>query len=130
MGRIARALATGFGYADPFTGHTGPTAWVPPLYPLLLTGVFKIFGVYTAQSAWVILTINSVFSAVTSSVIFEIASRCFSGLGNKPREKDSALVGLALGPPSRCHAVRRTLGVGHGRDRPSSFRRSSFWRCV
>ena len=33
-GRIARALVTGFGYADPFTGHTGPTAWHPPLYPL------------------------------------------------------------------------------------------------
>lgn len=77
MGRIARALATGFGYADPFTGHTGPTAWVPPLYPLLLAGVFKLFGVYTAQSAWVILTINSIFSAATAPLIFEIAMRCF-----------------------------------------------------
>ena len=45
MGRIARALSTGFGYADPFTGHSGPTAWVPPLYPLLLAGVFKLFAV-------------------------------------------------------------------------------------
>ena len=41
MGRIARALATGYGYADPFVGHTGPPAWVPPLYPLLLAGVFS-----------------------------------------------------------------------------------------
>ena len=24
MGRTARALATGYGYADPFAGHTGP----------------------------------------------------------------------------------------------------------
>src|ERR1700761_3937610 len=77
MGRIARSLATGFGYADPFIGHTGPTAWVPPLYPLLLAGVFKIFGVYTATSAWVILTINSIFSAGTSPLIYEIAARCF-----------------------------------------------------
>ena len=45
MGRIARALATGFGYSDPFEGHTGPTAWTPPLYPLLLAAVFKRFGV-------------------------------------------------------------------------------------
>src|SRR5580704_16620652 len=52
MGRIARALATGFGYSDPFEGHTGPTAWTPPLYPLLLAGVFKLFGVYTLASAW------------------------------------------------------------------------------
>jgi hypothetical protein len=81
MGRIARALATGFGYADPFTGHSGPTAWSPPLYPLLIAGVFKIFGVYTAASAWVLLTINSVFSAATSSVIYEIAARCFHPTG-------------------------------------------------
>ncbi|MGC2499077.1 MAG: hypothetical protein WA374_15120, partial [Acidobacteriaceae bacterium] len=33
MGRVARALVTGYGFADPFRGHTGPTAWVPPLYP-------------------------------------------------------------------------------------------------
>jgi hypothetical protein len=85
MGRIARALATGFGYADPFTGHSGPTAWSPPLYPLLIAGVFKIFGVYSAASAWVLLTINSIFSAATSSVVYEIASRCFhqTGRGRK-----------------------------------------------
>jgi hypothetical protein len=85
MGRIARALATGFGYADPFTGHSGPTAWSPPLYPLLIAGVFKIFGVYTAASAWVLLTINSIASAATSSVIYEMAVRCFhrTGRGRK-----------------------------------------------
>jgi hypothetical protein len=81
MGRIARALATGFGYADPFTSHSGPTAWSPPLYPLLMAGVFKIFGVYTAASAWVLLTINSAFSAATSSVIYEISARCFHRAG-------------------------------------------------
>ncbi len=42
MGRIARALVTGYGYSDPFRGHTGPTAWVPPLYPLLMAAVFKL----------------------------------------------------------------------------------------
>jgi 4-amino-4-deoxy-L-arabinose transferase-like glycosyltransferase len=78
MGRIARALVTGYGYADPFVGHTGPTAWVPPLYPLLLAGVFKLFGVYTAKSAWVILALNSVFSAATAVFIYEIGARCYN----------------------------------------------------
>ena len=78
MGRIAQALATGYGYADPFIGHTGPTTWVPPLYPLLLAGVFKVFGVYTLRSAWVILTINSFFSALTTLTTYEIAARCFN----------------------------------------------------
>src|SRR5216683_7019289 len=48
VGRIARAVATGYGFSDPFTGHTGPTSWCPPLFTLMLAGVFKIFGVYSA----------------------------------------------------------------------------------
>lgn len=81
MGRIARALSTGHGFSDPFTGHSGPTAWTPPLYPLLMAAVFRIFGVYTSTSAWVLLVINSAFSAATSSVIYEIAMRCFQPTG-------------------------------------------------
>jgi 4-amino-4-deoxy-L-arabinose transferase-like glycosyltransferase len=78
MGRIARALATGFGFSDPFRGHTGSTAWVGPLFPLLLAGIFKIFGVFTPLSAWAILTINSLFSALTALATWEIAARCFN----------------------------------------------------
>ena len=106
MGRIARALATGFGYADPFTGHSGPTAWSPPLYPLLIAAVFKIFGVYTAASAWVLLVINSVFSAATSSVIYEIAARCFhrTGRGRKIALWSGCL--WALYPAAMQFAVR------------------------
>ncbi|HEV2645982.1 MAG TPA: hypothetical protein VGU46_06415 [Acidobacteriaceae bacterium] len=80
MGRIARSLVTGQGYANPFDGRSGPTAWTPPLYPFLLAGVFKVFGIYTRSSAWVILTINSAFSAATSLAIYEIALHCFRGL--------------------------------------------------
>jgi 4-amino-4-deoxy-L-arabinose transferase-like glycosyltransferase len=76
-GRIARALVTGRGYADPFMSPSGATAWCPPIYPLLLAGVFKVFGVYSALSAWVILSINSVFSALTAVAVYEIANRTF-----------------------------------------------------
>jgi 4-amino-4-deoxy-L-arabinose transferase-like glycosyltransferase len=80
-GRIARALVTGFGYADPFSNafvvHTGPTAWLPPAYPLLMAAVFRVFGVYTAGSAWVLLTINCALSAATSLAVWEIALCCF-----------------------------------------------------
>lgn len=78
-GRIGRAVATGFGYADPFANifvqHTGPTAWLPPLYPLLIAGVFKVFGVYTALSAWILLAINCVLSAATAMAVWEIGVR-------------------------------------------------------
>src|ERR1700678_620837 len=77
MGRIAQALATGRGYADPFHGHTGPTAWIAPLYPLLLGGVFKVFGVYTNLSGWVILAIDSLFNALMIPLMWEIGVRCF-----------------------------------------------------
>jgi hypothetical protein len=81
MGRIARALATGRGYADPFVGHTGPTAWVTPLYPLLIAFVFKLTGVYSFASAWILLTLNSLFSALTVFPIAAIVQRSFAGPG-------------------------------------------------
>lgn len=77
MGRIGRALATGHGYADPFTGHTGPSAWTPPLYTLLVGGVFKLFGVYTKLSAFALLLVNSILSAWTAVLVWEIGLRCF-----------------------------------------------------
>jgi len=78
MGRIGRAIATGQGFADPFEGHTGPTAWEPPLYPYLIAGVFKLTGVYTRASALILLSLNRVFSALTCIPVFLIARRCFS----------------------------------------------------
>jgi 4-amino-4-deoxy-L-arabinose transferase-like glycosyltransferase len=78
MGRIGRAIATGRGFADPFDGQTGPTAWEPPLYPYLIAGVFRLTGIYTHASALVLLTINSIFSVLTCIPIFLIARKCFS----------------------------------------------------
>jgi 4-amino-4-deoxy-L-arabinose transferase-like glycosyltransferase len=78
MGRIGRAIATGRGFADPFGTPTGPTAWEPPLYPYLIALVFKLTGVYTSASAFILLVINSFSSALTCVPIFLIARRCFS----------------------------------------------------
>jgi 4-amino-4-deoxy-L-arabinose transferase-like glycosyltransferase len=78
MGRIGASLASGHGYSNPFGPPTGPTAWEPPLYPYLIAGVFRVFGIYSQASAFVLLTINSVFSALTCVPIFLIARRIFS----------------------------------------------------
>jgi 4-amino-4-deoxy-L-arabinose transferase-like glycosyltransferase len=78
MGRIGREIATGQGFADPFEGHTGPTAWEPPLYPYLIAGVFRVTGVYTRASALVLLSISSVFSVLTCIPVFLISKKCFS----------------------------------------------------
>jgi 4-amino-4-deoxy-L-arabinose transferase-like glycosyltransferase len=77
-GRIARSIAMGHGFSSPFTiEYTGPTAWLAPIYPCILAAVFKVFGVYTFASSWVILTINSLFSALNCVPIYYIALRCF-----------------------------------------------------
>ena len=51
-GNIAHSLATGAGFGSPFRVDTGPTAWMTPLYPLLLSAVMRIFGPYTFAS-WI-----------------------------------------------------------------------------
>jgi 4-amino-4-deoxy-L-arabinose transferase-like glycosyltransferase len=78
MGRIAASLASGHGFSSPFGPPTGPTAWEPPLYPYLTAAVFLLFGIYSKASAFVLLTLNSVFSALTCIPIFRIAHRMFS----------------------------------------------------
>ncbi len=78
MGRIGAAIASGQGFSNPFGTPTGPTAWEPPLYPYLIAVVFRQFGIYSHASAFVLLSINSVFSALTCVPIFLIARRTFS----------------------------------------------------
>jgi 4-amino-4-deoxy-L-arabinose transferase-like glycosyltransferase len=78
MGRIGASLASGDGFSNPFGPVTGPTAWEPPLYPYLTAGVFLVFGIYSKASAFVLLTLNSIFSALTCVPIFLIARRMFS----------------------------------------------------
>lgn len=48
------------------------------MYPYLIAGVFRVFGIYSKASAFVLLTLNSVFSALTCIPIFLIACRIFS----------------------------------------------------
>jgi len=80
-GRVAASLAGGHGYASPFGGETGPTAWMVPGFGLLLAGVFKVFGIYSSLSAWVILTVNSLFQALTAPLVYEMGAR-FAGRRN------------------------------------------------
>jgi 4-amino-4-deoxy-L-arabinose transferase-like glycosyltransferase len=93
MARIGRSIVQGHGFSSPYEGNTGPTAWEPPLYPYLIAGVFKLFGLYTLASAWVLLTINCVFSALTTIPVFLIAHRTFG-----PRVALWSARGWALNP--------------------------------
>ena len=70
MGWIARALASSHGFSSPYYPWSGPTAMQPPLYPFLLSLVFRLFGIYSIASGFVILSINSLLSALTCIPIY------------------------------------------------------------
>jgi 4-amino-4-deoxy-L-arabinose transferase-like glycosyltransferase len=65
MGWVARSIASGHGFSSPFFPSTGPTALMPPFFPYLLACVFRACGVYTATAAFVILSLDSLLSAIT-----------------------------------------------------------------
>ncbi|HTZ47270.1 MAG TPA: glycosyltransferase family 39 protein [Verrucomicrobiae bacterium] len=79
-GHIAYSLATGKGFASPFQRDSGATAWLTPVYPLLLAGIFKIFGVYTRAAFLVAIFLNIVFSSATCVPVFYAGKR-IAGVG-------------------------------------------------
>lgn len=76
-GRIARSIVQGRGFSSPLFEDTGPTAWITPVYPYLVAGVFKLFGTYTKISAIILLSLNALMSALVCVVVFMIARISF-----------------------------------------------------
>jgi len=79
-GNIAYALAEGKGFSNVFRTETGPTAWLAPVYPLLVAAAFKLFGVFTARAFFACVALNILFSAVACVPIFFVGKR-IGGLG-------------------------------------------------
>jgi 4-amino-4-deoxy-L-arabinose transferase-like glycosyltransferase len=74
-GNIAFSLASGHGFGSPLRVDTGPTAWMTPLYPLLLSGIMRVFGIYTFQS-WVgAVLMNICFSTVACIPVYHAGKR-------------------------------------------------------
>src|SRR6202795_2989602 len=78
LGRVARAIAAGEGFSSPLRMvDTGPTVWFTPIFPYLVAGIFKIWGIYSVISEILIQTLNCAFAALTVIPIFGIARRTF-----------------------------------------------------
>lgn len=73
MGWVGGSIASGHGFSSPFWPQTGATALVPPGFPFLLASIFRIFGVYTLQAGLAILTLDSLFSALTCIPVYFMA---------------------------------------------------------
>jgi 4-amino-4-deoxy-L-arabinose transferase-like glycosyltransferase len=70
---IAAALASGLGFSSPYAGiPPAPTAQQPPLYPLIVAVIFRIFGVFTIQSAWAVVGLNILAGGITAVLIYRL----------------------------------------------------------
>jgi hypothetical protein len=74
-GNIAYSLATGKGFSNPFRRETGPTAWLTPVYPLLVATTFKLFGTFTVPSFFLLVFLNILFSSAVCIPIFHVGKR-------------------------------------------------------
>jgi 4-amino-4-deoxy-L-arabinose transferase-like glycosyltransferase len=75
---IAKSLLEGSGFSSPFAVATGPTAFLPPVYPVILAAIEKVFGIASKSSAWAILTIQCTFSALTCVAVYYLALHLFN----------------------------------------------------
>jgi 4-amino-4-deoxy-L-arabinose transferase-like glycosyltransferase len=74
-GHIAYSLAAGKGFSSPFQKDTGATAWLAPVYPLLLAAIFKVFGIYTVRAFYAAVILNCLLSAAVCVPLFYAGQR-------------------------------------------------------
>jgi hypothetical protein len=78
---IARTLAETGRFADPYKVPTGPTAHTAPLYPLLLAGIFTLFG-YGSVAAWAQTLVNVSLASVQYALLPAVSAA--AGYGRRP----------------------------------------------
>jgi 4-amino-4-deoxy-L-arabinose transferase-like glycosyltransferase len=76
---IASALVTGWGFSSPYANvPVAATAQQPPLYPLILAGIFKLFGICTVSSAWAAVVLNILAGALTAVLLYYVGNLYFT----------------------------------------------------
>jgi Dolichyl-phosphate-mannose-protein mannosyltransferase len=79
-GNIAFALAEGEGFSNVFRTETGSTAWLAPVYPLMVAAMFKVFGIFTARAFFACAALNILFSSAACVPIY-FAGKRIGGMG-------------------------------------------------
>jgi hypothetical protein len=75
VGNVAAALAKGEGFCCLFRQPTGPTAWLAPVYPLLVACIFKICGTFTLLAFSTTVFLNCLFSSLATLPLFYAGKR-------------------------------------------------------
>src|SRR5260370_40583139 len=70
VGVVARWIVTTHSCSSPFHDAHGPTAWLAPVYPMLVAGIFLIFGVQTSASVIALLVFFSIIRGPPRSAVF------------------------------------------------------------
>lgn len=78
MVSVANSIVMGNGFTSPYIAQTGPTALVPPVYPYLLSILFKIFGPNSEMAGMAALGLNVIFSALVLLPLFILTKRLFN----------------------------------------------------
>jgi hypothetical protein len=71
---IAHAVFTRGEFADPYALPTGPTAHVPPLYPIILSTIYRVFGL-TLTAGVVAWMLGAAFYAAMYAILPSIGER-------------------------------------------------------
>ena len=79
-GNIAFSLAQGHGFSSPWWQETGATAWLTPVYPWIVSIVYRIFGIHTPHAFYAVVLLNIFFSTAVCVPIYLIGKRV-AGLG-------------------------------------------------
>src|SRR5439155_5543357 len=80
MGQIAASLAqgNGFSWPDGSVWPPGPTAWMPPVYPFIMAGMFKIFGIFSIQAAITLELFLTIMSVLTCIFAYFLGRRLYN----------------------------------------------------
>jgi 4-amino-4-deoxy-L-arabinose transferase-like glycosyltransferase len=73
---IALAIHSGQGFASPFYPGSGPTAFMAPLYPLLIAGFARVLGIGTAAAVGII-AFQALLSLLTTALVMWLARHYF-----------------------------------------------------
>ena len=74
---IATSITAHQGFSSPFAVASGPTAWIPPVYPYFIAGVFLVAGLRSNLAALFILVVQAVLSSLACVPVYLIGKKAF-----------------------------------------------------
>lgn len=99
-GCLAQSMLSGHGYASPFCGSTGASAFLAPGYPMLVATIFALFGSYTIHAALALVALQMLFGVLIVWTLMLLAKRL---LGSRVANIAGTL--CAISPPAVCLPV-------------------------